>query len=698
MATAPPPPRDDPEGRRAPLPIPDYREPPRNRSFSVHVVINLFVWSLVIWAFNRYFLTTLYENSDFDDYTWWFAVWFTWRYLRFFVSIFGWLIYKPAPYPLNPQYRPEDVTVILPTIDPTGEDFQECLRSICLNDPFAVFVVTAGPHQAATEEAVEPFAREFPHISLTVSRANIMNKRAQVAVAIPQVRTRFTIMLDDHVFWKPGFLRAMLAAFEADDEVGIVGTNKAVRRAPGGSFRRRVSNLIGSIYLYRHNFEVRSANAIDGGAFVISARTCGLRTEIIQQPDFIQGYTNEMFFFGLMGPLNPDDDNYNTRYCVKKGWKIKWQETDDNASEIETTIGVVEPYIGKLRGQVSRWARTTWRSNPASLFTERAVWAWQPWSVYSIYLTSFTNFAVITDLGLAYLLYNSYLYQTRFFGAFGKTWYIWLSFISFTLIAKTIKALGYWVRHPEDLVPWWFVAISFSYIHSWYKFIGLVTFYNHAWSGRNLTTTTTTIITGTQPTGTQPTGTATRIQTPAAQQAEVVRTMENARQQLNEVRTQAITLGLNNHSKMLQSIQGMRADIALTKSTHANIQQQQKQLTLEVDDLLNEFVDALNTVAQTYNVQNNLVAKLRRVQARVNRMVASGVEITDLVNSAPPATKSGDSDLGDRIDGRPPAGRGRRPTPPTPDPNANRPEPNAPGDPNANTNANNPNGTPLPPP
>ncbi|KAK3987676.1 nucleotide-diphospho-sugar transferase, partial [Cladorrhinum sp. PSN332] len=480
-----PPRRKAPAGRRAPLTIPQYTPPERLEYYAIRTICTLVVYLGLGYAIDTYVLTPIWVKTEWDDYAYWFAALFIWRYLRFVVACIGYLAYRPAKYPLaNPRYRPEDVTVILPTIDPTGEDFQECLRTTCENSPHAIYVVTAGHRLPITQEAVAPYQEQFPYIHFRVDCSPVASKRAQVALEIPHVRTRFTVMLDDHVFWKPRFLWTLLAAFEADDQVGIVGTNKAVRREPNLGFYRRIWNLLGAIYLYRHNFEVRAANAIDGGAFVISARSCGLRTEIIQLPEFLDGYTNEMFFFGLFGPLNPDDDNYNTRFCVKKGWKVKWQQTADGQSEIETTIGVVRPYAKKFLGQVSRWTRTTWRSNPASLFTERSVWAWQPWSVYSIYFTSFTNFALLTDLGLAYLLYNSDLYENRFFGFFPRQQHVLWTLAVVTFGSKTIKSLGYWSRHTGDIIPYWFVAVAFSYLHTWYKVKGLFTFWDHAWTGR----------------------------------------------------------------------------------------------------------------------------------------------------------------------------------------------------------------------
>lgn len=56
-------------------------------------------------------------------------------------------------------------------------------------------------------------------------------------------------------------------------------------------------------------YRVQATNAVDGSVFVVSGRTSAIRTEIVNTSDFLSFFENERFFFGLFGPLNPDDDN-----------------------------------------------------------------------------------------------------------------------------------------------------------------------------------------------------------------------------------------------------------------------------------------------------------------------------------------------------------------------------------------------------
>ncbi|KAK1752776.1 nucleotide-diphospho-sugar transferase, partial [Echria macrotheca] len=413
---------------------------------------------------------------------WWVSLFtglFLFRYLRFVVNCIGYFCYRPAKAPTGRRkFSNKDVSVILPTIDPTGPDFQECIRTCAQNSPKAIFVVTtAGERFETTKKIVEPFRKEFPSTKFKVLESEIANKRRQVAVAIPHVKTALTLMLDDHVFWGPHFLQSAVLPFE-DDTVGLVGTNKMARRVPNLGLTARFFNMLGCLYLTRHNFEIRATNAIDGGVFVISARTCIIRTRIITDQQFLDGYKNEMFFFGKYGPLNPDDDNFLTRYVVRQGWRIKVQYTPEAC--IETTVGIAQPIVTKFLGQCLRWARTTWRSNACSLFTDRSIWSFQPWCVYAVFLSSFTNFAFFVDGGLMGLLLKSSLGSLRFFGV--PTPYLLMMWILFT---KLVKVLPYFWQYPQDL-PFFIGYLGFAYYHSYIKVKSLFTFWDCQWTGRNL--------------------------------------------------------------------------------------------------------------------------------------------------------------------------------------------------------------------
>ncbi|KAL4898365.1 nucleotide-diphospho-sugar transferase [Aspergillus ambiguus] len=390
-----------------------------------------------------------------------FSILFAFRYIRLLVHIFSfWCLYQPIPVPHRPTYYPRDCSIILPTVDPQNPDFKECLISCLQNKPGAIIIVTVGRNLANAG---------FPDTTITVETSMLASKRMQVAHGLKFVKTKIIVLLDDHVFWPSKmFLPTILAPFE-DPRVGVVGTNKRVRRTDKGLNIKSFWNMLGALYLERHNFEIRATNAIDGGVFVVSGRTSAHRSQIIQDPLFISRFTNENFFFGHFGPLNADDDNFITRWAVRHGWDIKIQYCPD--ALIETTLGTYPKFIS----QCLRWVRTTWRSNSASLLTDRTVWRRQPWCVYAVYMTSFVNFALFYDVALLYSLgQSSWASQRSVF-----------LLASWIVSSKLVKLIPYFLREPQDLVmlPGYF---AFAYFHSLIKLYAGLTFWVTAWGSRNL--------------------------------------------------------------------------------------------------------------------------------------------------------------------------------------------------------------------
>ena len=398
---------------------------------------------------------------------------FAFRYVRLFGNIIGWYVYRPTPVPRDPTLGRSDATVIIPTVDPEGHNFGECLQSVLANAPGALIISTVGmAKHLAIEQKVETLRDAYPSTTISVISGMKANKRGQVGAALPLVKTKIVVLVDDHVFWpSPNFLPTVLAPLEVPG-VGVVGTNKRVRRDRTGSIMTSFQNFLGCIYLERHNFEIRSTNAIDGGVFVLSGRTSIWRTTILQDPAFLQKFTNEYFFFGMFGPLNADDDNCLTRWAVSHGWKIKIQYSED--SMIETTIGT------SFLSRCLRWARTTWRSNSASLFTDpnnHLVWRNQSWTVYAAFITQFFNFALFYDPALLYVLYNH--------TTFGHSTTALYQLAAFIFCTKLIKLLSHFSRHPKDLIflPGY---LLFAYFHSLIKLWSLLTFWSTSWGGRDL--------------------------------------------------------------------------------------------------------------------------------------------------------------------------------------------------------------------
>jgi len=390
---------------------------------------------------------------------------FVFKFFKVIVHIVSYSLYRPPLSPDNPTYTSLDCTVIIPTVGEMDSEFIETVESILACNPASLIISTVGLEKL--EWARRICAKIDPNIlCIAIDRPN---KRNQFMAAVNRVNTAITVSADDHVFWPRTFLQSAIASFE-DPHVGLVGTVKRVRRANLGWCFTDFLNFIACLYLERHNFECTASYNIDGGVFVISGRTVIYRTSIIQSPPFQKAFMNEYWLFGTIGPMNVDDDNFVCRWMVTHRHGIVFHNSP--GALMGTTLGTSGGWR-KFRGQLDRWARTTWRSNSTTLFADRTAWRTHPWCVYAVYFSAFVNFAAFYDPALFATLYFSSFYSTCAMK--------WLA--GLLLLSKLIKPLPHYVKNPRDLtyLP---LQILFGYYHSWVKLNALLTCTNVAWSTR----------------------------------------------------------------------------------------------------------------------------------------------------------------------------------------------------------------------
>ena len=427
------------------------------------------LFSLLIPFFFSWYVATHYDTEPWDVAFW--AV-FMLRYLRLLGHVIGAVIYRPTRKE-SIFYDRQDVTVILPTIDPNGPDFKECVQSILANEPGALLVVTVGSRLLdECKKVLTELKKDAPNTRLSAGSYPIASKRRQVAYAMPLVDTAITIMADDHVFWpSTNFIPSIVAPFE-NPRIGVVATKKRVRRTtPGKISWDSLVNFIACNYLQRHNWELRATCGIDEGVFVVSGRTAAYRTSFLKDPRLLNRFCSEKFFFGRYGGsigLGPDDDNFLTREALKRGLRIRFQDTED--ATIETTLGEWP----KFSGQLLRWARTTFRSNPVML-RDKGFFERYTWSYFMVYFAGLVNFA---------LLWDATLVLTYVMSDLCEKWPV--SFLlGWMFFTKTIKLWPHFYRYPSDifLMPF---QVTFGYMHSIIKLWALVTFQDCNWSGRSL--------------------------------------------------------------------------------------------------------------------------------------------------------------------------------------------------------------------
>lgn len=280
--------------------------------------------------------------------------------MRLIVNTISHWCYKSFPIHAKPSFTAKDVTVIIPTIHNNFDELKESVQSILACHPYELlFVTTSDKYQRLLQ-----FVKSLEVSNVRVFHVPIANKRIQVCEAIPKVTTSIIIMADDDVTWPNTILSWLLAPFE-HGIMGGVGPCQRVKRIRSGPLASRCYNWLGAAYIERRNFEISATHGLDGGTSCMSGRTCAFRSEILQSPLFLEGFKTERW--GKY-QLNADDDNFVTRWLVSNGWST-WIQYNREC-EIETTL----ENNPKFLYQCARWARSNWRSNYTSLFTERHVW------------------------------------------------------------------------------------------------------------------------------------------------------------------------------------------------------------------------------------------------------------------------------------------------------------------------------------
>ncbi|KAI0999826.1 Type 2 glycosyltransferase [Podosphaera aphanis] len=373
-------------------------------------------------------------------------------------------MYKSFPIPSKPSYTASDVTVIIPTIHNNFEELRESLQSILACQPFELLLVTTTDKY----EKLLSFTKSLEASNIRVSHVRIANKRMQVCDAIPRVRSSIIIMADDDVTWPKTILPWLLAPFE-DNRIGGVGPNQRVKRLTSGPISSLIFNWLGAAYIERRNFEISATHGIDGGTSCMSGRTCAFRAEILKSPLFLHGFKTERWG---QYQLNADDDNFVTRWLVANNWKTWIQYNKE--TEIETTLENNTKYLY----QCSRWARSNWRSNYTSLFTERHVWRQQIWCTYALHIATFTSLSFVFDPLIIYLTLKA---ARDLPGNWPR--YVLIAQLIFMSWTKVIKLIGLFVREPLDIIflP---VSVFFGYFHGLIKIYALFTLRMTSWGSR----------------------------------------------------------------------------------------------------------------------------------------------------------------------------------------------------------------------
>jgi hypothetical protein len=410
------------------------------------------------WPIYQYLHRNIYPIS--------FLFVFLLRYIRVLTSLYGTYKYRPTPIPLNPTYHITDVTVIIPTTDLMSNTLHHVVRSILDQQVPKLIIATAGTQAA---EQFRVFRALFPESRVIVSHRVKASRREQTAQALKQVDTRLVILQDDHTYWPqtPRFIASVIAPFE-DAGIGAVSADLQARHHHHPVSWAGFWNFMGMTYLTRRSYEYRGTYGIDRGLSTLPGRFGVFRTAIYASPEFLAGYLHSYLGF-QREPLNSDDDKFHTRWLIEHDWDIGLQAGPD--SVMTTELGEWPRFLG----QVLRWTRTTWRSNPAQLMG-RLTWVRHPFVSYSLLMWFFRQ-SLTQELCMYGAMYASLEQYGKggYFGGCAAALTVWIVGFKFGKISEHFR------KYPQDVV--YFPAyLLFGHLHVFIKIYALLTCTNASWT------------------------------------------------------------------------------------------------------------------------------------------------------------------------------------------------------------------------
>lgn len=363
---------------------------------------------------------------------------------------------KPIPPPSDPKVKPDDVTVIIPCLD-YNEKLARTITSIIANCPRKIILVTIATNRDKLEEMMRKV--NSGSVEIKVETVQKPSKRKQMAAGIRLVETDLIVFADDDVDWPSGALRWIAAPFEVKSEIGAVATCQRLQHNDTQHWSQRIWRFLGALYLERRNFDCAATNYMDGGIPCISGRTAAYRTSIVKNKAFLQAFCSETW---KGNTLNPDDDNFLTRWVIRQGWRIFFQKHPETL--VQTTLEESPKYLQ----QCLRWSRSNWRSNLRSL-TQWVIWWRHPYSTYAVFLTTPLLPPALAMDGL--LIWQCHRATKHDYTLHYQSLVLLLGWM---LISKIIKFLDYYRRYPSDIIllP---VSILFGYAHGIIKIYALFT-------------------------------------------------------------------------------------------------------------------------------------------------------------------------------------------------------------------------------
>ena len=133
----------------------------------------------------------------------------------------------------------------------------------------------------------------------------------------------------------------------------------------------------------------------------------------------------------------------------------------------------------KLRAQLLRWSRNSWRSDIKMLFLERSVWRKYPWLAITSVDKMISPFTMV--YGPIAIVLLSFMEQNMF---------ILIAFMAYILVTRIVKTIMYftWSR-PRPPVNWFLYIGPFIIVQYWgavIKLFALCTLKDRRWGNREV--------------------------------------------------------------------------------------------------------------------------------------------------------------------------------------------------------------------
>lgn len=278
--------------------------------------------------------------------------------------------YTPALPVEDPQYGPEDFSVVVPTKEPPAI-FLRCLHLWAKNKPKQIIISTVKNEFEKVKCAIdrdETLAGMRSAGYIKVVYAPKAGKRAQLIEAFKHATGRLIAMTDDHITWSETLLKGIAPCFE-DAKVGACGAPIGIdipeeRRDPAIITGWEVGM---ARMLQKRNIGLNIAHMLGKWCWVLAGPLMVYRAEIVQDPAFLKAFANDKWL-PLCPAMDVGDDNFMSRWAQKHNWDISIQDLPS------TTVLRTARRDDSMTDQIFRWERSSIQHYIRTLFGVPQIW------------------------------------------------------------------------------------------------------------------------------------------------------------------------------------------------------------------------------------------------------------------------------------------------------------------------------------